>query len=69
MRSVGEKEFIEILHNPSQDFNIYLSIHNSSESDVQLSFDLSLNYTGIMNLRSRVLLRKKKSEAFLKLGF
>ena len=51
---------IGITHNPSIDFNIYLTVNKKVTSGIRTSIDLSLNYTGIMNVRSVITLRGKQ---------
>ena len=55
-----EIEPIGITHNPSSDFNIYLTFNKKVASGIRTSIDLSLNYAGIMNVRSVITLRGKQ---------
>ncbi|WP_462250556.1 hypothetical protein [Ekhidna sp.] len=56
----NEIEPIGITHNPSIDFNIYLTFNKKVTSGLRTSIDLSLNYVGIMNVRSVITLRGKQ---------
>ncbi|WP_436515881.1 hypothetical protein [Ekhidna sp. To15] len=53
------KRYMGITHAPSIDFNIYLALHNSITPKIMTSFEVSLNYAGVMNIKSLFFLRKK----------
>lgn len=52
------KRYLSITHVPENDFNIYLSFNNSITPNILTSFEVSLNYAGVMNIRSLIVLRK-----------
>lgn len=49
---------VEIVHTPSSDFNIYLAFNNSVTPKIMTSFEVSLNYAGVMNVKSLIFLRR-----------
>ncbi|MEO9484422.1 MAG: hypothetical protein ABJG47_13280 [Ekhidna sp.] len=59
MKSVPKKEHVGITHLPSLDFNIYLTFYRSISPRTLTSLEISLNYTGVMNVRNLIFLRKK----------
>ena len=58
-RSCMQKRYVGITHVPSLDFNIYLAYHHSITPKLSTSFEVSLNYAGVMNIKSLFLLRKR----------
>ncbi|MEP1033416.1 hypothetical protein [Ekhidna sp.] len=59
LKRCEKRRYIGITHTPSSDFNIYLTINNSLTPKIKTSLEVSLNYTGVMNIRSLILLGKK----------
>lgn len=59
-KTCPSKTYFGITHVPSEDFNIYLTFYNSVTPVIQASFEVSLNYAGVMNIRSIISLRKKE---------
>ncbi len=57
------KRYVGITHIPSADFNIYLAFHNSVTPKITTSFEVSLNYAGVMNIKGLFLLRKRSKKA------
>ncbi|WP_424963848.1 hypothetical protein [Ekhidna sp.] len=49
-----------VRHQPSEDFNVYLIVNHDFVPNVRTSLELSINRTGILNLRHTIVLRKKK---------
>lgn len=58
LESETPKRYMSITHVPENDFNIYLSFNNSITPNILTSFEVSLNYAGVMNIRSLIVLRK-----------
>lgn len=50
---------LRIIHNPQDDFNIYLSVNHLLTANIRTSMEVSLNYAGQMNFRNIIILRKK----------
>ncbi len=57
---LGSDRYVGITHTPSVDFNIYLTFNNAINSRIQTSFEVSLNYSGVMNIRSTIALRRRE---------
>ena len=53
---------LAIKHQPTEDFNIYLTISHLLTPSINTSMEISLNNRGIVNLRHVIALRKKEKE-------
>lgn len=53
------RRYVGITHVPAYDFNIYLTVNESVSPTIKASLEISLNYAGVMNVKSLILLRKK----------
>ncbi|WP_370087949.1 hypothetical protein [Ekhidna sp.] len=54
------RRFMEIKHQPADDFNIYLSIGQLITPNIKTSMEVSLNYMGQVNIRNLIALRRKE---------
>lgn len=60
IKSIEAKRFMGITHTPALDFNIYLTFANSITPGIRTAFEVSLNYSGVMNFKGQIMLRKKR---------
>ena len=59
---IVQRRYMGITHVPSSDFNIYLTFNNAVTPRILTSLEVSLNYAGVMNLKSQILLRKRSNK-------
>lgn len=56
----NSSDLLRIRHEPSEDFNIYLRLDRHITPQIRTAIEVSLNYSGVVNLTSQILLRKRK---------